>query len=58
LTQKRKKKIAINCNEVFTSIESVKAAQEEQERAQAAWNTRDRQNEAIRTTNIILANEI
>jgi hypothetical protein len=58
LANKKKKKVAINCNEVFANIATIKAAQEEQERVQAEWNRRDRVEEARRTANVMIANQV
>jgi hypothetical protein len=56
--KKKKKKIAIDCNKVFASIDTIKAAQQEQERLQAAWNRRDRVEEARKAANAMLADHI
>ena len=58
LANKKKKKIAIDYNKVFASIGIIKAAQQEQERLQAAWNRRDRVEEARKAANVMLANYI
>lgn len=58
LADKKKKKVAIDSNKAFASIDTIKAAQEEQERLQAAWNRRDRVGEARRTADAMLANHI
>jgi hypothetical protein len=58
LASKKKKKIAIDCNKVFASIDTIKAAQQEQERLQAAWNRRDRVEEARKAANVMLASHI
>ena len=58
LANKKKKKVAIDCNKVFANIDTIKAAQEEQERLQAAWNRRDRAGEARKTADAMLANHM
>jgi len=55
LANKKKKKVAIDCNKVFANIDTIKA---EQERLQAAWNRRDRAGEARRTADAMLANHM
>jgi hypothetical protein len=51
---KRKKKVAIDCNEVFAS-NTIEAAQEEQVRLQTAWNQRG---DARRTATVMIGNHI
>lgn len=55
---KRAKKIAIDSNEVFVNIESIKAAQLEQERQLALAKSRDLAGEARKTANKVMSMSI
>jgi DDE superfamily endonuclease/Tc5 transposase DNA-binding domain len=58
LAAKRKKKVAIDCNQVFADITRIKAAQEEADRQRKTWEEQDRAAEARRTANAMLAKQI
>jgi hypothetical protein len=46
LANKRRKKVAIDCNQVFTNITKIKEAQDEESRLKETWKQRDRALEA------------
>ena len=58
LGNKRRKKVAIDCNQVFANITKIKEAQDEANRQKEAWEQRDRALEARRTADMMLANEM
>jgi hypothetical protein len=58
LANKRQKKVAIDCNQVFANITKIKEAQDEASRLKENWEQRDRALEARRTANMMLANEM
>lgn len=49
--QKKKRKIPIDTNQLFASIETIKAVQDEQQRCQEEWDRKDRAKEARHTAN-------
>lgn len=58
LANKKRKKIAVDSNQVFANIATIQAAHEEAERQKKTWEQRDRAAEARRTSNLMLANQM
>jgi hypothetical protein len=58
LANKRRKKVAIDCNQMFANIAKIKEAQDEANRVKETWEQRDRALEARRTADMMVANEM
>jgi DDE superfamily endonuclease/Tc5 transposase DNA-binding domain/helix-turn-helix, Psq domain len=58
LHQKKRRKIPIDANKLFASIETIKAVQDEQQRHQDEWDSKDRAREARKTANEMIARDI
>lgn len=58
LNQKKRRKIQIDANQQFASIETIKAVQDAQQRHQDEWNSKDRAKEARKTANEMIARDI
>jgi hypothetical protein len=58
LHQKKRRKVAIDANQAFASIESIMAIQDEQERRQADWDRIDRAKEARKTAREMIERDI
>lgn len=58
LHQKKKRKMLIDTNQSFASVESIKVVFDEQQRYQAERNRRDRAKEARKLANEMIAQDI
>jgi hypothetical protein len=58
INQKKKKKVPVNANELFTGIEKIKAAQEEQRHQIALSKEKDLATEARKTAEQVMGMQI